>query len=206
MKAFLEYIPLVLFLIIYKLEPRTVEVAGVAFQLGGIFSATAVLIAGTVLVFGSVWLKQGQLSRTQWLVVGAVLVFGGITLLLRSESILKWKAPVVNWILGAVFLGSQWWSKTNMAQTMFGQLVEMPAARWKVLNLSWALLFIALGCANLFVAFTFHEYWVDFKVFGSMGILLVASVVQMFYIYPYLKESVELQEHSTGEPGPEDGK
>ncbi|MDR0781310.1 MAG: septation protein IspZ [Pseudomonadales bacterium] len=188
MKAFLEYIPLVLFLLVYKLEPRSVELMGYSLDIGGIFSATAVLMAGTVLIYGAAWLKAGFLSRTQWLVVGAVLVFGTTTLLLHSESILKWKAPVVNWILGSVFLGSQWLSRTSMAQTMFGQLVKMPAARWKVLNLGWAAVFFAVGFANLFVAFTFPAYWVDFKVFGSMGILLLATIAQMVYIYPYLEE------------------
>src|SRR5690606_36323275 len=105
MKAFLEYIPLVLFLLVYKLEPRTVELLGYSLELGGIFSATALLMASTVLIYGAAWLKSGSLTRTQWLVVGAVLVFGTSTLLLRSEEVLKWKAPVVNWILGAVFLG-----------------------------------------------------------------------------------------------------
>jgi intracellular septation protein len=188
MKAFLEYIPLVLFLLVYKLEPRTVELMGHTLEIGGIFSATAVLMAGTVLIYGAVWLKAGFLTRTQWLVVGAVLIFGTSTLLLHSESILKWKAPVVNWILGSVFLGSHWLSRTSMAETMFGQLVKMPPARWKVLNLGWATVFFVVGFANLFVAFTFPDYWVDFKVFGSMGILLLATVAQMFYIYPYLEE------------------
>jgi intracellular septation protein len=64
----------------------------------------------------------------------------------------------------------------------------MPAERWKVLNLGWAAVFFTVGCANLFVAFTFPDYWVDFKVFGSMAMLLVATVAQMFYIYPYLEE------------------
>ncbi|HWK53623.1 MAG TPA: septation protein IspZ, partial [Hyphomicrobiales bacterium] len=75
MKAFLEYIPLIIFLLIYKLDPRPVEIAGMAFELGGIFSATAVLMVSTVLIYGAFWLKTGALSRMQWIVVGAVLVF-----------------------------------------------------------------------------------------------------------------------------------
>jgi Intracellular septation protein A len=196
MKAFLEYIPLVLFLLVYKLEPRTVELLGYSLELGGIFSATALLMASTVLIYGAAWLKSGSLTRTQWLVVGAVLVFGTSTLLLRSEEVLKWKAPVVNWILGAVFLGSQFLGKRTMAENMFGQLVQMPAARWKVLNLGWAAVFFFVGFANLFVAFTFHEYWVDFKVFGSMGILLIATIAQIFYIYPYLAEASAAEQPS----------
>jgi intracellular septation protein len=186
MKQFLEYIPLVFFLIFYKLDERVLSVAGVDVTIGGIYSATAVLIALTLLCYGALYVVDGKLSRMQWIVVSAVVLFGSSTLLLRSEDILKWKAPVVNWIIAAIFLGSQFIGETNMAKSMFGHMVTMPQSRWNRLNLAWVVVFFALGAANLFVAFTFHEYWVDFKVFGSLGILLVATAAQIFYIYPYL--------------------
>ncbi len=185
MKQFLEYIPLVFFLIVYKLGDSTMSVAGMEFT-GGIYSATAVLIALTLLCYGGLYFVEGSLSRMQWIVVMAVVLFGSSTLLLRSEDILKWKAPVVNWIIAGIFLGSQFVGKDNMARSMFGHMVTMPEARWTRLNLAWVVVFFALGCANLFVAFTFHEYWVDFKVFGSLGILVLATIAQIFYIYPYL--------------------
>lgn len=186
MKQFLEYIPLIFFLIVYKLDERMLTVAGMDIPVGGIYSATAVLIALTLLCYGSLFLIEGTLSRMQWIVVIAVVLFGSSTLLLRSEDILKWKAPVVNWIIGGIFLGSQFIGESNMAKSMFGHMVTMPQARWTRLNLAWVVVFLALGTANLFVAFTFHDYWVDFKVFGSLGILLIATVAQIFYIYPYL--------------------
>jgi intracellular septation protein len=191
MKAFLEYIPLVFFLIFYKMEERIVSLFGHDVTIGGIYSATAVLILGTVLIYGGLWIKDRSLTRMQWIVVGAVIIFGSSTLLLRSEDILKWKAPAVNWILSLVFLGSQFVGEQNMARNMFGHLVKMPDQRWTRLNLAWAFVFFVVGTSNLFVAFTFHEYWVDFKVFGSMGILILASVAQIFYIYPYLEEAPE---------------
>jgi intracellular septation protein len=187
MKAFLEYIPLIFFLVFYKMEERVVTLFGNELTLGGIYSATAILIIGTIIIYGALWLKDGSLTRMQWIVVGAVIIFGSSTLLLRSEDILKWKAPAVNWILALVFLGSQFVGESNMARNMFGHLVKMPEQRWTRLNLAWAFVFFAVGTSNLFVAFTFHDYWVDFKVFGSMGILILASIAQIFYIYPYLE-------------------
>lgn len=186
MKQFLEYIPLVAFLLTYRMDPRLVSIAGTEFSMGGIYSATAVLIAGTLLVYGLFYLLEGSLSRMQWIVVGAVILFGSSTLLLRSEEILKWKAPAVNWLIAGIFLASQYIGKQNMAKGMLGHLVDMPEQRWARLNLGWVAVFLLVGTANLFVAFTFHDYWVEFKVFGSMGMLLVATVAQIFYIYPYL--------------------
>lgn len=186
MKQFLEYIPLVFFLIVYKLDERVLALGGYEFTLGGVYSATVVLIVLTLLCYGALYFVEGKLSRMQWIVVAAVVLFGTSTVLLRSEEILKWKAPVVNWIIAAIFLGSQFIGKTNMAQSMFGHIATMPQERWTRLNLAWVFVFLLVGTANLAVAFTFHEYWVDFKVFGSLAILIVATIAQIVYIYPYL--------------------
>ncbi len=200
MKQFLEYIPLFFFLIVYKLDERLITIGTIEFTFGGIFSATAFLMLSTVLAYGIVLKMNGSLTRMQWIVVAAVLLFGSSTLILRSEEILKWKAPVVNWIMAAIFLGSQFIGKQNMAKSMFGQIVSMPDTRWTRLNLAWVLVFFVVGCTNLFVAFTYHEYWVDFKVFGSMGMLILASIGQMFYIYPYLQTETEAAENQPKNP------
>jgi len=191
MKQFLEYIPLIIFLIIYKLDERLVEIGSFVFTFGGIFSATAFLMVGYIFVFGYMWKSQGSLTRMQWVLFGAMLVFCGFTLLFHSETILKWKAPVANWIMAAVFLGSQFIGKQNMTKTMFGQIVTMPDQRWNRLNMAWVLVFLIVGTSNLFVAFTYPDYWVDFKVFGSMGMVLLAMIGQIFYIYPYLQADEE---------------
>jgi len=200
MKQFLEYIPLFFFLIVYKLDERLISIGTIEFTFGGIFSATAFLMLSTLLAYGIVLKMNGSLTRMQWIVVAAVLLFGSSTLILRSEEILKWKAPVVNWIMAAIFLGSQFIGKQNMAKSMFGQIVSMPDTRWTRLNLAWVLVFFVVGCTNLFVAFTYHEYWVDFKVFGSMGMLILASIGQMFYIYPYLQTETEAAENQPKKP------
>jgi intracellular septation protein len=186
MKQFLEYIPLLFFFIVYKLDERVMSIAGMDVTIGGIYSATAVLIALTLLCYGALYFVDGSLSRMQWIVVTAVVLFGSSTLLLRSEEILKWKAPVVNWIIAAIFLASQFVGRNNMAKSMLGHVATMPQQRWNRLNLAWVFVFLVVGTANLFVAFTFHEYWVDFKLFGSFAILVVATIAQIFYIYPYL--------------------
>lgn len=193
MKFFLEYIPLILFLALYKLEPIDLILGSFAFSFGGIYSATIALMLSTLVVFFITYWLQKSLSRMQWLVLIAVLLFGSATLLLRSEEILKWKAPVVNWILSCVFLGSPFVSSQPLAQTMFAQVATLPPEKWRFLNTFWAITFFLVGTTNLLVALNFHEYWVDFKVFGSMGMLLVASVAQIIYMYPHLKESSELE-------------
>ena len=188
MKQLIDYIPLLAFLIVYKLEERIITIGSFEYTLGGIFSATEVLMTASILIYGSIFLVNRKLSRTHVFLLFAVVIFCSFTLIFRDEAILKWKAPVVNWIFACIFIGSQYVGKQNMAQRMMGHVVELPKNKWLTLNFSWAGIFFFLGCTNLFVAFTFHDYWVDFKVFGSMAILLLFSIAQMVYLWPYLEE------------------
>jgi len=200
MKQLIDYIPLIAFLVVYKMEERVISFGSFDYTLGGIFSATEILVTASILVYGSIFLVNGKLSRSHLFLLSAVVLFCSFTLIFREEAILKWKAPVVNWIFACVFIGSQYINKQNMTQIMLGHVVELPASKWKTLNFAWAGVFFFLGCTNLFVAFTFHDYWVDFKVFGSMAILLLFSVAQMAYLWPYIEEQEKQKQQLEDQP------
>jgi intracellular septation protein len=192
-KQFIDFIPLILFFIVYKLDPRTVELAGQSFELGGIFSATAVLIASSVVVYGALFLLQRKLEKGQWLTLLACLVFGGMTLAFHSETFLKWKAPVVNWLFAAGFAASHFIGDKVLIQRVMGHAVQLPQQIWTRLNLAWVAFFIFSGCANLFVAFTFHDIWVDFKVFGSLGMTVLFLVAQGVYLARHIHDDAPQQ-------------
>ncbi|MGE8408447.1 MAG: septation protein A [Pseudomonas sp.] len=189
MKQFIDFIPLLLFFIVYKLEPRVVEVAGQSFNLGGIFSATAVLIISSVVVYGALLIRQRKLEKGQWLTLLACLVFGGMTLAFHSETFLKWKAPVVNWLFAVAFLGSHFVGDKVLIKRIMGHALTLPDAVWNRLNVAWIAFFLICGAANLFVAFTFQEFWVDFKVFGSLGMTVLFLVGQGVYLSRHLHDT-----------------
>ena len=191
MKQFIDFIPLILFFIVYKLDPRTIDLAGHSFELGGIFSATAVLIASSVLVYGTLLVVQRKLEKGQWLTLVACLLFGGMTLAFHSETFLKWKAPVVNWIFAIAFLGSHFIGDKPLIQRMMGHAISLPQPIWIKLNQAWIVFFLFCGSANLFVAFTFQEWWVDFKVFGSLGLTLLFLIGQGIYLSRHLHDIPE---------------
>ena len=193
MKQFIDFIPLILFFIVYKLDPRNVELAGQAFELGGIFSATAVLIISSILVYGTLFLVQRKLEKGQWLTLVACLVFGGMTLAFHSETFLKWKAPVVNWLFALGFVGSHFIGDKVLIQRVMGHAIQLPQAIWTRLNLAWIAFFVFSGCANLFVAFTFHDIWVDFKVFGSLGMTVLFLVAQGVYLARHIHDDAPQQ-------------
>lgn len=193
MKQFIDFIPLILFFIVYKLDPRTVELAGQSFELGGIFSATAVLIASSVVVYGVLLLLQRKLEKGQWLTLLACLLFGGMTLAFHSETFLKWKAPVVNWLFAAGFAATHFIGDKVLIQRIMGHAVQLPQPIWVRLNLAWIAFFVFSGCANLFVAFTFHDIWVDFKVFGSLGMTVLFLIAQGVYLARHIHDDAPQQ-------------
>lgn len=188
MKQFIDFIPLLLFFIVYKLEPRVVDLAGHDFELGGIYSATKVLIVSSVVVYGALFIRQRKLEKGQWLTLVACLVFGGLTLAFHSETFLKWKAPVVNWLFALGFAASHFIGDRVLIKRIMGHALTLPEPVWTRLNLAWIVFFLVCGAANLFVAFTFQEFWVDFKVFGSLGMTVVFLVAQGVYLSRHMHD------------------
>ena len=188
-KQFIDFIPLLLFFIVFKLEPRDLELAGQVFTFGGIFSATAVLVLSSLLVYGSLFFAQRRLEKGQWLTLIGCLFFGGLTLAFHSETFLKWKAPVVNWLFALGFAGSHFIGQQPLIKRVMGHAVSLPDRVWTRLNIAWVVFFIFSGCANLFVAFTYHDIWVDFKVFGSLGMTLLFLIGQGVFLARHMQPS-----------------
>ncbi len=72
---------------------------------------------------------------------------------------------------------------------MMGQQIRMPDAIWRALNHAWASFFAVLGVANLYVAFHYStEIWVDFKLFGTTGLMVAFVVLQSLLLSKYIDE------------------
>jgi len=196
-KQFIDFIPLILFFIVYKISPQAVDILGHSFMVGGIFSATAVLIASSIVVYGILYIQQGKLEKSQWLTLAGCLVFGSLTLAFHSETFLKWKAPVVNWVFALVFAGSHFVGDRLLIQRIMGHALTLPQAIWTRLNIAWIVFFLFCGAANLYVAFTYQAFWVDFKVFGSLGMTLVFLIGQGIYLARHLHDAEASTQPST---------
>nr|WP_244655842.1 septation protein A [Pseudomonas sp. CFBP 13715] len=178
-----------MFFIVYKISPQAVDVLGHSFMVGGIYSATAMLIASSLVVYGVLYFRQGKLEKSQWLTLIACLVFGSLTLAFHSETFLKWKAPVVNWVFALIFAGSHFIGDRLLIQRIMGHALTLPQAVWTKLNIAWIVFFLFCGAANLYVAFTYQEFWVDFKVFGSLGMTLLFLVGQGIYLARHIHDA-----------------
>jgi len=155
----------------------------VAYKLAGIYVATAVLIVGVLAQTAVSWIRFRKVSRMLLTTAVLVLVFGGLTLYLHDATFIKWKPTIVNWLFATVFLGSHFTSGPTVIQRMLGENATLAASDWTRLNLAWVAFFFLSGALNLYVAYHYPEAtWVNFKLFGLMGLTLVFAVAQGFWI------------------------
>jgi intracellular septation protein len=176
MKILFDFFPILLFF--------------VAFKLYDIYVATMVAIAATVVQVGVAWVRTRKVEPTHIITLVLIIVFGGATIYFKDELFIKWKPTVVNWLFGLAFLLSQVFGRRTFVERMMGATIELPANIWRRLNLMWAVFFITLGIVNLFVVYTFDtETWVNFKLFGLLGLTLLFAVGQSVYLSRYIPES-----------------
>jgi len=174
MKLLIDFFPIILFF--------------VAFKIWGIYVATGVAIAATVAQIAYLRLRQGKIEPMQWLSLGVIVVFGGATLLAQNETFIKWKPTVLYWLMGVGLLVSQAMGKQPL-KSLMGKQLTLPEAVWRRLSLAWVAFFAGMGALNLYVAFTFsEEVWVNFKLFGGMGLMLLFVLAQGMFLSKYVEE------------------
>lgn len=213
MKFLADFFPVILFFVAYKIY--------------GIYVATAVAIASSLVQVAYGWLSKRHVENMHLITFGILVVFGGLTILLQDRTFIMWKPSVINWMFGAVFLASQFIGNKPLVQRMMQSSITVPDPIWKRLNLTWSLFFILLGFLNLYVAndffvaehqlmqltgleqidfdncgkqfqgselelcnnaHTLEESWVNFKLFGMMGLTLGFIVLQAFYLARHIKD------------------
>ena len=161
----------------------------VAFKFAGIYAATGVAIAATFAQVGWLKLRRRKVDTMLWVSLAIIVVFGGATLLLHDETFIKWKPTVLYWLFCGALLGGQLLFRKNLIRSVMGEQIVLPETVWRKLNLSWIGFFAFMGAANLYVAFNYStDTWVNFKLFGGMGLMLVFVVLQALFLSRYMEE------------------
>jgi len=159
-----------------------------AFKIWGIYPATAVAIGATFVQVGWSWARHRKVDNMLWVSLAIILVFGGATLWLQDETFIKWKPTVLYWLFGSILLGSDLLFSKNLIRAMMEKQLTLPDPVWRKLNLSWVLFFALMGGANLYVAFNFPtDVWVNFKLFGGIGLMIAFVVAQGLMLSRYIE-------------------
>jgi intracellular septation protein len=174
MKLLLDFFPIILFF--------------VAFKVAGIYVATGVAIAATIAQIAWVRHSTGKVEPMQWASLAIIVLFGGATIVAHNETFIKWKPTVLYWLMGATLLVGQVVFRKTLLKSLMGSQMELPDAAWRALTWSWVVFFTVMGVANLWVAFNFDtDTWVNFKLFGGLGLMVLFVVAQALYLSRYMK-------------------
>ncbi len=182
MKFFYDFFPLIAFFGSYQYTKDMIF-------------ATGILIVATIFQVGYLWIKNHKIEKMHLITLVFVVTLGGATILLQDDSFIKWKPTVVNWILALVFLGSEFIGEKSLIRRMLEANIELPILVWRNINIGWVLFFSGAGALNLYVAFNYpQETWVNFKVFGLLGLTIIFVLIQGVYMAKYLKDDTETNE------------
>lgn len=159
------------------------------FKFAGVFAATATAIAATFVQVAWVKHRHGKVDTMLWVSLAIITVFGGATLLLHDETFIKWKPTVLYWFFSAALLLSPILFKKNLMRALLQEKMTLPDPVWNNVNLSWGAFFAVLGVVNLYVAFNYStDAWVNFKLFGATGIMVVFIFAQAALLAKYVEE------------------
>ena len=175
MKLLLDFLPVIIFFIVYK-------------STDDIILATAILIPATLLQMLYTWIKTHKIEIIQLVTLALVVILGGATIIFQDKTFIQWKPTVVTWLFAGAFLGSQFIGDKTIIQRLMQNTIQMPAHAWKSLNYAWVVFYVILGAVNLYVAYTMsEEIWVNFKLFGMMGLTFIFILMQGFYISRHIE-------------------
>lgn len=164
----------------------------VAYRYADIYAATAVAITASIAQILWLRLTGKAIEGMHWINLSVIVIFGGATLWLHSDVFIKWKPTVLYWLFGGALLGARYLFGRNLVRRLLGKQIALPDPVWERLNLSWALFFVAAGAVNLYVAFSgqlTESQWVNFKVFGLMGLLVAFVIAQSLWLGKHLQAS-----------------
>ncbi|MBH2020279.1 MAG: septation protein A [Burkholderiales bacterium] len=203
MKILFDFLPIALFFGMFKYaEGHKDWAAGAAtdwlgFMVSGSIVGPAeapVLLATVVVIVATLaqilWIKARgrKVDSMLWVSLALVTALGSATIYFHSESFIKWKPTVLYWVMGASLLVGDLVFRKNGIKSLMGAQMSLPDAVWRKVNFSWVAFFAVMGCLNLWVAFNFPtSTWVNFKLFGGMGLMLVFILAQAFFLNKHIK-------------------
>ena len=200
MKLLFDLFPVILFFATFKYYGGNPEGAAalVGSLLGSavldvkqapILLATIVVIVATMAQIAWVHFRHGKVDKMLWVSLVLVVVFGGMTLIFQDETFIKWKPTILYWVFAGSMAFATLVLKKNPMRALLGEQLTLPDPVWTKMTLSWIAFFLFMGALNLVVAFNFPtDTWVNFKLFGGMGLMLVFVLAQGMMLSKYVED------------------
>ena len=214
MKLLFDFFPIILFFLGYYQADFLIENTPIGNWIdpqkpefiNATIIATAIAIVASFAQVSYSWLKTRKVEKMHIFSLALITVLGGITIMLGNPAFVQWKPTVLNWLFAAVFFGSFFIGEKTLVERAMGNQIELPEDVWTRLNIGWVAFFLLSGAANLYVAFYYQldldeqtrmDTWVNFKVFGLMGLTLLFVILQAIYLARYMGDDED--DSNTGE-------
>lgn len=213
MKLLFDFFPIILYFLTYKQAGYLIENTFLGKLvnpeqpefINATFLAIGVAIIASFAQVAYHWFKTHKFERMHIISLALIAGLGTITIMIGDPAFFQWKPTILNWLFAVVFLGSMVIGKKPIIQRMMGEHIQLPQKVWNTLNLSWVGFFFVSGAANLYVAFYYNlsatdsarmDTWVDFKLFGLMGLTIGFIVLQAIYLSRHITEDEPENESS----------
>ena len=141
MRLLLDFFPIVFFFIAYKMH--------------GVYAATGVLMAATVVQMAIIYAMDRKLQTMHKATLALVLIFGALTIGLQDERFIKWKPTVLYGAMAVALAAALWVWKKNFLHMLLGTQIKLPDHVWARLTVAWVLYFIFMAAVNAYVAVAF---------------------------------------------------
>ena len=207
MKFLFDLFPVLLFFGIFTVAKRNPEKAaaaadtllssfvsssGMPADSAPILLATAAAIVVTFLQVGFLKAAKRKVEPVLWVSLVIITLFGGATIYFASETFIMLKPTILYWLFALVLLLAMFLFRKNLIRLMLQKQLSLPDPVWTRLNLAWAGFFFVMGSINLFVAF-FGGFetstWVNFKLFGGLGLMFLFVIAQSLYLSRYMRDA-----------------
>lgn len=216
MKLLFDFFPIILFFISYHQADFLINNTFIGqfidpsreHFIAATIVATGVAIVASFIQVGLNWVKTRHFEKMHIFSLALITVLGGITIAFGDPAFVQWKPTVLNWLFAGVFFASMYIGKESIVRRMMAGQISLPDKVWSLLNWSWVLFFILSGAANLYVAFYYGlEYdnetrmdnWVNFKLFGLMGLTFIFVILQAVFISKYISEAEPTEQQTEKE-------
>ena len=206
-KLLFDYIPLILFFLVYKVAGMHPEasyayaqsflgplVAGTGLKpdQGPIMLATVVVIVATLCQILYLKLRVQKVDAMLWVTASIIVIMGGATIYFHDENFIKWKPTILYWVMAVMLAFTQLVLGKNMMRQVMEQQIKLPEPIWARLGLAWIGFFAIIGAINLVVAYVIYpgnlDAWVNFKVYGITALFFVFILGQSFMLGKYMEE------------------
>ncbi len=175
MKLLFDFFPIILFFIAYKITGNNIYIA----------TGVAIVATGAQLAYSRI--RHGKIEKLHLVSFVLLLVLGGLTIALQDKRLIMWKVTVVNWLFAVGFLATEFIGDKTLVQRIMEKTIRLPVTVYVKINRAYVGFFVALGFINMYVFMNYSEpAWVNFKLFGMLGLTLLFMLGQIFFLRKYL--------------------